>query len=331
MKRERTLLLTRAEVASLLSLDQCIAAVEHAFKLHGEGKLKPPGVLSLPTEGGGFHIKAALFPGPRSYFAAKLNGNFFHNAVRFNLPSIQGLILLCDAEHGSPLAVMDSIEITILRTGAATAVAAKRLARADAKVATIFGCGNQGRIQLQALSRVLPLQQAFAFDLDGARAQRFSHELSTELKFDITATRDLADAVSKSDVCVTCTPSREPFLKREHIHAGLFVAAVGADSPDKQELEPAILGASKVVVDILEQCAEMGELNHALKSDAIRREQVHAQLGEIVAERKAGRASLDEVFVFDSTGTALQDAAAAAVVYERALREGKGVSLDFAG
>jgi len=330
MKPTGTLLIKRTDVAELLNLEDCIAAVERAFKLHGEGKLTPPGVLSLHTGEGGFHVKAALLPGARSYFAAKLNGNFFRNAERFNLPNIQGLILLCDGEHGYPLAVMDSIEITILRTGAATAVAAKRLARPDSRVATICGCGNQGRVQLEAVACVLPLEAAFAFDVDEAQARRFSDELSSELGLEITATRDLPGAVSRSDVCVTCTPARRPFLRREHLRPGTFIAAVGADSPDKQELESSILGASKVVVDILEQCAEFGELNHALKEGSIRREQVHAELGEVVAGRKPGRASSDEIIVFDSTGTALQDVAAAAIVYERALGKGIGDRMDFA-
>jgi len=330
MKLEGTLLIKRTDVAELLDLEDCIVAVERAFRLYGEGKLTPPGVLSLRTGDGGFHIKAALLPEPRSYFSAKLNGNFFQNTERFNLPNIQGLILLCDGEHGYPLAVMDSIEITILRTGAATAVAAKRLARPDAHVATICGCGNQGRIQLKALTCVLPIEAAFAFDVDEARARRFSGELSQELGLEITATGDLASAVSRSDVCVTCTPARKPFLRREYLQPGTFIAAVGADSPDKQELEPSILGASKVVVDVLEQCAEMGELNHALKQGAIRREQVYAELGEIVAGRKSGRASSEEIIVFDSTGTGFQDSAAAAIVYERALAKGKGDRMDFA-
>jgi alanine dehydrogenase len=326
-----TLLLTRTDVAALLGLDECIAAVENAFKLHGEGDLTPPGMLSVHARDGSFHIKAALLPLARNYFAAKLNGNFFRNAERFNLPNIQGVILLCDGEHGYPLAAMDSIEITILRTGAATAVAAKRLAREDARVATICGCGNQGRIQLAALTRVLRLQRAFVFDVDDARARRMADELSCELQLEITPTRDLSNAVSRSDVCVTCTPSRKPFLRQESLPPGLFIAAVGADSPEKQELEPAILGASKVVVDVVEQCAAIGELNHALQQGSIRREEVYAELGEIVAGRKSGRTSREEIIVFDSTGTALQDAAAAAVVYEKAVREGKGTLIDFAG
>ena len=171
MTSRETLLLSRSDVSSLLTLADCIAAVESAFRALGEGRSPSPSILGLRARDGGFHIKAALLPMATSYFAAKVNGNFFRNAQRFGMPNIQGLILLCNAENGQPLAVMDSIEITILRTGAATAIAAKYLARARSKVATICGCGNQGAIQLRALAQVLPLECAFAFDVDGERAE----------------------------------------------------------------------------------------------------------------------------------------------------------------
>jgi alanine dehydrogenase len=141
MKPNGTLLLSRHDVAALLTLDECIVAVEQAFKAHAEGRSLRPGVLGVHARGGGFHIKAAGLELSRPYFAAKVNGNFFQNNQRFGLPNIQGLIVLCDAENGSPLAVMDSSEITILRTGAATGVATKYLARIDASVATISGHG----------------------------------------------------------------------------------------------------------------------------------------------------------------------------------------------
>jgi len=126
-----TLVLARHDVAALLSLDECIAAVERAFRLHGEGRALGPGVLGVPATGGGFHIKAAGLPLGRTYFAVKTNANFSANPARFGLPAIQGVIVLADAESGAMLAVMDAIEITVLRTGAATAVAAKRRANAQ--------------------------------------------------------------------------------------------------------------------------------------------------------------------------------------------------------
>ena len=319
-----TILLTRSEVAALLSIDECISAVEQAFRLRGLGDAAAAGIAGAPVPGGGFHVKTAVLGGR---FAAKVNGNFPGNPAR-GLPAIQGAIVLCDTADGRPLAILDSIEITILRTGAATAVAAKHLARADSGVVTVFGCGNQGRIQLRALSRVRPLVRAYAWDVDPARSQAYAAELSTELGIPVLATRDPADAASRSDICVTCTPSRAPILRPGMVAAGTFVAAVGADSEEKWELAPSLLGSSKVVTDVTEQCATIGDLHHALAAGALTRAGVYAELGEIVAGRKPGRTREDETIVFDSTGMALQDVAAAALVYERARAAGRGVAVE---
>ena len=330
MKPGETLLLTRDDVAALLGIEECIAAVEGAFKLYAEGKTFPPGSLGVHARDGGFHIKAGLMELSRSYFAAKVNANFPHNPMRFGLPLIQGVIVLCDGENGRPLAVMDSMEITIIRTGAATGLAAKYLARTDSTIATICGCGNQGRVSLRAIAKVRDLHTAFAFDMDHGRAERFAHEMSDELGIEVWAVRNLGDAVRQSDICVTCTPSKRSFLKTEDVPSGIFIAAVGADNEEKQELDPTLLPASKLVVDVTEQCATIGELHHALDQRLMTREQVHAELGEVIAGRKPGRTSVEEIVIFDSTGTALQDVASAAIVYERAVATGRGIKIDFA-
>src|SRR5262249_50870929 len=213
MKPLETLLLKRGDVTELLGLDECITAVEQAFKLYAEGQTLPPGVLGVHARDGGFHIKVAGLKLARTYFAAKVNGNFFRNAERYGMPNIQGIIMLCDGENGYPLALMDSIEITIIRTGAGTAQAARYPSRDDSERAFICGCGNQGRIQLKALMRALALERIYAFDLDHVKAERFAGELSDELSIEVQAVRDLAPAVRQSDVCVTCTPSRKFFLK----------------------------------------------------------------------------------------------------------------------
>jgi len=151
-----TLLLARRDVAELLTLDDCIEAVEGAFRLLGEGRVPPPAVAGMHAEGGGFHIKAAL-AGDR--FVTKINANFFHA-----VPRIKGVVVLFDAKDGAVLSVVDSIDITILRTGAATAVAAKYLARPGARTALVCGCGNQGRVQARALARVRPIEKVYALD-----------------------------------------------------------------------------------------------------------------------------------------------------------------------
>ncbi|MGI8917262.1 MAG: ornithine cyclodeaminase family protein [Pyrinomonadaceae bacterium] len=330
MKPDGTLLLTGREVAALLTIEECMAAVEHAFKIHGESKTSPPGILGVHARDGGFHIKAGLMELNRSYFAAKVNANFPENAKRFELPTIQGVVVICDGVNGYPLALMDSIEITILRTGAATGVATKYLARPDSKIATICGCGNQGRISLRALTKVLPIEKAWVWDRDQAQAQRFAEDLVADWKIDIEVVADLQTAVRQSDVVVTCTPSKHPFLEKDFVAPGTFIAAVGSDNPEKQELEPVLLSGNKLVVDVLEQCATIGELHHALDEGLITRENVYGELGEVVAGIKPGRTSNDEVIIFDSTGMALQDVVAAAAVYEKAVGDRVGLRVDFA-
>jgi alanine dehydrogenase len=330
MKPNGTLLLTGRDVAAMLTIEECMTAVEHAFKLYGEGRSSPPGILGVHARDGGFHIKAGLLNLDRSYFAAKVNANFPENVRRLGLPTIQGIVVLSDGENGYPLALMDSIEITIQRTGAATGVAAKHLAKSDSKTVTICGCGNQGRISLRALTKVLPIEKVWAYDRDQEQTQKFASELAGELRIDIKAVGDLRTAVRQSDVCITCTPSKQPFLKEDFVAPGTFIAAVGADNPEKQELEPALLSRNKVVVDVLEQCSSIGELHHALDAGVITIEDVYGELGEVIAGVKPGRTSSDEIIIFDSTGMALQDVVTAAAVYEKAVREGAGTLIDFA-
>ena len=325
---EPTLVLSRSDVVALLTLPDCIDAVEQAFRLHAEGRTLGPGVLGVPARDGGFHIKAAGLVGPGSYFAAKTNANFTDNPRRFGLPTIQGTVVLADAGNGRPLAVMDSGSVTALRTGAATAVAAKFLARPDAHAATIVGCGVQGEIQLAALAAVLPIERVWLVDVDGDRAKAFAERAEATHGFHAEVGRDVRAALLESDVCVTCTPARRTLVSRDDVRAGTFIAAVGADSQGKRELEPALVAASTLVVDVLEQCAEIGELQHALAAGLMTRRQVHAELADVVSGRRSGRTRSDEVTIFDSTGTALEDVAAAVVVYEKARATGRGTQIE---
>jgi len=322
-----TLLLTRDDVRKLLTLDDCIEAVGRAFARQAAREDPPAALLSVHVTGGGFHAKAAVLDG---YFATKLNANFPGNPSRNGRPTIQGLVALFDATDGRLLAVMDSIEITILRTAAATALAARYLAREDSTTATICGCGAQGRVQLEAIVKTRPITRVLAYDADQAAAARFARERSAALGIDVQATNDLSAALRQSDICVTCTTARRPLIGSADVRPGTFIAAVGADSPEKQELEPALLSAARLVVDNLEQSATIGELHHALERGLATRESVHAELGELIAGTKPGRLSRAEITIFDSTGTAVQDVAAAAVVYERSRLQGAVARLDLA-
>lgn len=326
-----TLILTRRDVAGLLDLERCIGAVEHAFRLHGEGRVADPAIAGVHVADGGFHVKAGVLSLGRAWFAAKTNANFMHNRERHGLPTIQGTIVLHDAETGRVLALMDSIEISILRTGAASAVAAKFLARRDSRTVAVAGCGAQGRVQLRALASVLPLASAEVWDPDPERAGAMSAELSAALGFPVRAVADFRQAARNADVVVTCTPSHAYLLGPGDIRPGTFIAAVGADNPHKREIEPGLMTAATIVVDLLEQSATIGDLHHALEAGTVTRDQVHAELGAVVAGTATGRTSPQEVTIFDSTGMALQDVAAAVAVYEAALARGVGLAIDLAG
>jgi ornithine cyclodeaminase/alanine dehydrogenase len=325
-----TRLLSRSEVDRLLTMPECIDAVERMFRQLGEGKLSPPGILGIKSQGGGLHIKAAQIPGDRDYIVAKLNTNFPRNPAERNLPTIQGLIMVCDGANGRPLAVLDSIDITIKRTAAASAVAAKYLARPDSSVATICGCGQQAAAQLRAIRSVLPLKRIFAFDSNYAAAEVFARRLATELDLAIEPAREVSAALQDSDVGITCTTAFEFFIRSNDVRHGTFIAAVGADDSHKQEIDPALMARAKVVVDSLDQCCTIGDTHHAIAGGLMKRENVHAELADIVAGKRAARTNPDEITIFDSTGIALEDAVAAAAVYEKSVAEQKATRFDFA-
>jgi ornithine cyclodeaminase/alanine dehydrogenase-like protein (mu-crystallin family) len=184
---------------------------------------------------------------------------------------------------------------------------------------------------VRALVRVLPVRTVYAFDTKEGAALVLASNLRAELGIEVEPVSDLGRAVEKSGVCVTCTPSREPFLMRSQVRPGTFVAGIGADNPQKSELEPALLAAATVVADLLDQCAVMGDLHHALEAGVVKREDVHAELADLVSGRKPGRRSPAEITVFDSTGTAIQDVAVAAHVYEKAVASGRGLRIALGG
>src|SRR5262249_19678816 len=174
------IVLSREELTGLVAFREYVDAVADAFRMHAQGRALLPPPMHIPAEGGGFHVKAGLLPIGPGYAAFKVNGNFPNNPATHGLPTIQGVILLFDASRGSPVALLDSIEITIQRTGAATAVAAHYLARPESRTATIFGCGAQGRSQLTALRHALEIRQVFLVDKNAVAAENFAAEVAGE-------------------------------------------------------------------------------------------------------------------------------------------------------
>ena len=175
----------------------------------------------------------------------------------------------------------------------------------------------------------MPLKKVYAFDVDQNASSRFATELSSELKIDIEPVRLLSLAIRNSDVCVTCTSATEFFVHKRDVAPGTFIVAVGADDLHKQEIDPALMASVKVVADHLEQVCSSGDTHHAIARGLMRKEDVYAELSEVVAGKKSGRTSDGEIIVFDNTGVAIEDAAAAIVVYEKALSAGIGNYFEF--
>jgi alanine dehydrogenase len=322
------LLLDRATIASLVSTEDCVAAVESAFSAHAHGRSLAPQLTHVDADGGEFHMKVGGLRNEAScYFTCKINGGFFGNQSKLGLPNIIGLIQLSDGTNGSPLAVLESGYITRLRTGAATAVAAKYLARPESKTVTLCGAGSQGEMQLRCLMHCLPIERVYVWSRSGSDA--FAERMSGDLQIDVRPAPDLLAATRESDVIVTCTPSTAWFLGVPHVRAGTFIAAVGADSPGKQELEPELTAQSEVVCDLVAQCSQVGELHYALAAGFTTTAQIRGELGAVIAGDCPARLNADETIIFDSTGIAFQDTAIAVLVYQRAQALGRGESFEF--
>jgi len=329
--RPTTLLLTRSDLSPLLSPSDCINGIEYAFRQYGEGRSFGNSMVHGDTLSDlEFHIKAGgLVWNGKPYFAVKANGSSFQNRKLRGLPNILGVIILYDGESGFPLAVMESTELTRQRTAAGTAVALKFLAPAGSRKLLLCGCGEQGRTHMKYLKKVLPLDEVFVYDIQADVGLAFAEEMELELGIPVHFVQHLLSGTSQCKVIVTCTPSRTPYLSVDNIRPGMTIAAVGADSPNKQELESRVLLGNKVVVDILSQCAAAGELHHAILAGVLTEEDVYAEIGAIVAGKKRGRETLDEIIIYKATGTAIQDTAAAIMVFERATERDIGLPIDF--
>ena len=310
-----------ADVGRLLRMDACIDAIEAAFRVRGEAGVASSSVAGLDLGSGGLHAKLGRLDTGRPYAAVKVNANFPANPTQYGLPTIQGLVVLFDASCGKPLAVLESPKLTAVRTAAASAVAARHLARRGATKASFIGCGIQARAHLEALLVVRPVDHLTVFDINRDAAERFALETRTELGLSVEIAPDVHTAVVGGDIVVTSTPSRSPIIFPADVRPGTFIAAVGADNEHKQEIDPSLLRAAIVVVDDLDQCSRIGDLHHALASGVLSRTDVRASLDQIVVGRAPGRTDDNAIIVFDSTGVAIEDVAAAALVYERMAAE----------
>lgn len=322
MESTKTLVLTQADVRSLVDMAAAIPAIESAFAAHGRNETQMPVkvYLDLPQFDGDFRAMPAYYGDSAG---VKWVNAHPHNPERHGIPSVLGMYILSDPATALPLAVMDATLLTAIRTGAAAAVASKYLARPDAKTVGFVGSGVQARSLLAALRVVFDDLEVVASDVSAGAAEALAAESGGRVG-------ELAEAAGCDIVC-TATPVRDPIVRREWIRPGTHINAMGADAHGKQELATQILLDAKVVIDDWDQACGSGEVNVPLETGALSRDRIHAALGEIVAGLQPGRESRDEITVFDSTGLAVQDVALARLVYELAKENGVGIEVDFVG
>ncbi len=320
------LILKGDEIKSLLTMDEVLTVVEEAFKEKGFGRVQmpPKPYLFFEKYGGDLRVMPSYLE-KLDISAVKIVNSHPENP-KYGLPTVMAVIVFVEPKTGVPLAIMDGTWITAMRTGAASGVATKYLGRRNSQKLGLVGAGTQAYTQLMAMSKVMSLKEVKVWSLREEEAKTFVEKVENQYpntKFLVAKT--VKEAVEDADVIVTATPSRKPLVKDEWVKNGSHINAIGADAPGKQELDPKILKRAKIVVDDMEQGCHGGEVNVPLAEGIISKEDIYGELGEIVAGKKAGRASDEETTVFVSTGLAIQDAVTADLVYRKAIKKGLGI------
>ena len=319
MKNRSTIILSGRDVKKLVDMRTGISAVERVFGEYAAGRTQMPAKIyvDLKEYEGDFRAMPAYVSRLKACTLKWVNVHA-RNPGR-GLPTVMAVIILSDPTNGYPLSIMDGTYITGLRTGAAGAVAAKYLARKDSAVVSLVGCGVQARTQLDALKEIFRIKEVRVWGHQPVLVSSFIKDMRPA-RLNMVTTRNVKDCVKGGDIVVTTTPSRRPIVKLAWLKKGVHINAIGADAKGKQELDHAILRKAKIVVDDWVQASHSGEINVAIRKKIITKRNIYAALGDIVAGRKRGRVSPDEITVFDSTGLAIQDTVIAQLIYKTALK-----------
>lgn len=327
----QVILLSEADLRACVALDlAAVDCVEDAFRrLATEPVVMPPILrLDIVQNNGEVDVKTAYLPGLKS-FAIKVSPGFFDNP-KIGLPSLNGMMMLLSARTGILEALLlDNGYLTSVRTAAAGAVAARWLAREDARRAAVIGAGAQGRLQLAALKLVRPIESATVWSPNADEARRYAEEVSASLGIAITPCSEIDAAMDGADVAITTTPSREPLIEARHLRPGLHITAMGSDAEHKNEIAPAALAAAtRYVCDRLAQVRVLGELHHAIDAGVVPADSTFPELGQVIAGQAPGRTSADDVSICDLTGTGAQDTAIATFAFAHARTSGRGTPFE---
>lgn len=321
-------ILSRTEMSSLLSIEDVIAAVENGFRQCAGGDYHIP--VRLPLEVPKQDAVVLFMPGYLPFadiLGAKVVSVFPGNTER-GLPIIIGSYMLCDAETGNLLALMDATYMTGIRTAATSAVATKYLARKDAHTLGIFGAGVQARAHIHALCAVRDVQDVIIYN----RTQQHGENMAGEISSQVPSVRTVSDpneCLRNADIIATCTRSSHPLFDGRRLRPGTHINAVGAFTPTMREVDTETVRRSKIIVDTyIGALAEAGDLLIPIQEGRMTKDHLHAELGEVVAGMKPGRTSDHEITLFKSVGFAMEDAVTARLAYDRAVAQNIGTMVE---
>ena len=326
------MLLTGKQVKKLLDMKDVLGAVENAFRHKGLGKVQmPPKVYLFYEKFNGDLRTMPSYVEDMDVSAVKIVNVHPDNAKNFGMRTVMAVLVLVNPHTGQPLAFMDATHITDMRTGGASAIASKYLARPNPRVLGIIGAGNQARTQMLALiTQFGHFDEVRIYDLYPDKSKALAREFRRHYKEvvgKIKAVKEARDCVVDSDVVVTCTSARAPIVMDDWVKPGTHFNCIGADAPGKQEMDPKILKRGRLVIDDWEQASHSGEINVPLSKGELSKDDVNAEIGEIVAGLKPGRENDEQVTIFCSTGLAVQDCLTAKIAYDTALQQKVGRSM----
>ncbi|MEM2634672.1 MAG: ornithine cyclodeaminase family protein [Nitrososphaerales archaeon] len=325
------LILSNKDLQKILEMSDVIRVVEMAFKEMGLGNVQLPlrAVILLSEYNGWMGVMPSYVKGMNA-LATKVVTLYPNNPINLNLPTIMATIILNDPKSGAVLSIMDGTFITAMRTGAASGVAAKYLAREDSEVLGIFGAGIQARTQLMAICEVRDIKKVYIYDIIKEKADKFAEEISKKFGIKVKSVSNPKEAVKSCDIIITATTSTTPVFKGEWLQLGTHITSIGVSTQkDARELDTLTIVKSKVIVDSKEAALqEVGDIKIPILKGVINENHIYAELGEIIAGKKKGRENRDEITLFKSCGLAIQDAVTAYLAYEKAKSAGIGIEIE---
>jgi alanine dehydrogenase len=322
-----TLILNKENVVSLLDMNDCINVVEKAFAELAAGTAVLPLRINItPPDGLALYMPAYLKE--MNALACKVVTVYKNNPAKFKIPTTIGKLLLQNPETGEVICIMDAGYLTAVRTGAASGAASKYLARKDSKTAGIFGAGVQAKMQLWAVACAVKLTKAFVYDISAEAMDKYADEMSKKLNLEIIKCSS-PDEVIDADIICTASSSSTPIFDGRKIKEGTHINGIGSHTPGARELDTEIIKKAKFIGDSKTACFnEAGDIMIPLKEGAITESHFYAELGEIITGKKPGRVNDKEITLFKSNGLAIQDAAAAKLVYDKAIEKGVGQNIE---